>query len=158
MTMKKWVKIIGNIFISTLVLLLFALAGVFGWVMYERQIIPLYGVVVIFFVYVVPTLLFIYILYRTNRYNSDADYRRERDVLKDLSNIRHRRSVQTKSKIGYLYSVAISIAIFFPVISNVLGRFIEDVDLITEILLGLGYVMILMFIFGSIYQDRKNRH
>ena len=95
---------------------------------------------------------------RASKNNSKNDLRREQEMLDDVVNIRKGKILNLNSNLGKLYLGAFAMIFLFPIVARLIDRFGFSSKAESNILLFVGYVIIIVFIIGMIYMNKSNRN
>lgn len=77
------------------------------------------------------------------------------DVLEEVVDIKQGRNYNPKTNIGKWYLRAFIAVALFPIIGWIIGKFVDSAKLQQNILLILGYMMIISFIVGIVITGRR---
>ena len=103
-------------------------------------------------------IMVFYSLHKANMNNSPEDIKREKMVMGDVAEIKSGRYSNVGSTLGKWYMVAALIVICLPIAAKILAFSSIPSQIQMEMILYTGLIMIIVFIVGMVWTNRKNKH
>jgi hypothetical protein len=89
------------------------------------------------------------------RKESKVDVDIETELLNDVMNVKGGSYLDTKTSLGRWYALTLITIVCFPVIGWAVRKFTSSIESETNILITIGYIVIIGFITGIIFARKK---
>jgi hypothetical protein len=156
--MDKISKILKKVIISISVLLYVICLGLVTYFFYAKEHFLVWQVLIILTILILIPASVVYVFLQARKNISSDDLKREQEILDEVVDIRKGKIINPKSNLGKWYLGAFVVIFLFPVIANFINRFGISPQTESNILLFIGYVIIIAFIVGMVYTNKSKKN
>lgn len=130
--------------------------GVTGYILHIYGNLAIWQALTFCGIIILLSFIFLYPLYHASKKkDSDEDLQRESSVMEDVMDVRRGRYSNTKTNLGKWYLGAFIVSVLFPLIGWIVGKLIDSAEAEQNMLLILGYFVIISFVVGIVITNKR---